>query len=586
MQEPIANLQIRPVNAPSFDGLFYPLSPCTRVWIVLFRGLQLAVTCAVCLATSAFFLADSPFAATAEKPIATPMLASRNVVAVVPRHWPPQYSVDEGGNPTGFAVDTMEAIAARAGLTVTYKVVESFPEAAATLRQGDADLIPNSGIVAARMNHSSYTAPLETFLVSIFVRDDTQDLSGETDLAGRKLAVVENNIGLFLFTERKDISLKVFPDVRSALFELLAGHVDALVYPKSVLLGLAREIGIEDRIKTVGQPLREIKRGIQVRKENVALLAVLDAAVNEFIRTPDYQQIYAKWYGKAVPFWTTPLVIAVAAAVILITVLVASAWHYRSVIRLNRALRISEERTRTSMEEAEVANYTKTQFLANMSHELRTPLNSIIGFSQVLMGLGMAKLTPSKYREYALNINVSGNHLLALLQDILDVSKIEAQELTLEPEFVDCKKLIEGCYLMMQERADKGGVKLTHTISAVPTIYADELRLKQILLNLLSNAIKFTPANGEVSVRVESNQEGGVILQVSDTGIGIAENDIPNILKPFGQAKNIFSRDHEGTGLGLTLAKALVELHNGNLEIISQTGKGTTVSVEFPGHRA
>ena len=222
----------------------------------------------------------------------------RNVIAVVPRSWPPQYSTDENGKPTGFAIDIMEAIAARAGLTVTYKTVENFPKAINALKRGEADLIPNMGILPQRMDGNAFTAPLETFRISIFVRDDTQDLSGEGDLVGRKLAVVKNNIGLFMFGKRKDIDLNVFPDARTALFELVAGHVDALVYPQSVLLALAREIGIDDRIKTVGQPLKEIKRGIQVRKENVALLAVLDKAVKDYVRTSAYQQVYTKWYGK------------------------------------------------------------------------------------------------------------------------------------------------------------------------------------------------------------------------------------------------------------------------------------------------
>lgn len=519
----------------------------------------------------------------ADQPTTTLTQAQKNVIAVVPRHWPPQYLTDETGKPAGFAIDTLEAIAEIAGLSVSYKTVESFPEAIDTLKRGDADLIPNVGILPQRMDISAFTAPLETFQVSIFVRNDTHDISGEVDLIGRKLALVKANIGFFMFGKRTDIDHALYPDAITALFELLAGHVDALVYPQSVLLALARQIGVDERIKIVGQPLKEIKRGIQVRKEAVALLAVLDDAVKSYIRTPAYQQFYNKWYGKQKAYWTTLRVIGLTAGLIFITLFIAAGWHYFTIVRLNRALKESEKRTKLSMEEVRVANHAKTQFLANMSHELRTPLNSVIGFSQILMGQGLGNLDSTKSSEYATLINYSANHLLALIQNILDVSKIEAQELDLEKEPIDFEKLIQDCFSMMQEPAKKGNVQLQDRIAkGAPCIKADELRLKQVLLNLLSNAIKFTINGGQVTVSVEDNQDGGVILTVKDTGIGIEKKDIPKILQPFGQAKDIFSRNHEGTGLGLSLAKSLVELHEGSLRIISHVGKGTTVIVNLP----
>ena len=242
----------------------------------------------------------------------------------------------------------------------------------------------------------------------------------------------------------------------------------------------------------------------------------------------------------------------------------------------------AEDAILSSKTEAEYANYAKSQFLANMSHELRTPLNSIIGFSQILMGQGMGELDFAKSSDYATNINDSANHLLAVIQDILDVSKIEAGELDLDKEVVDFEKLIQDCITMVKERAANEGVKLSYKIAeSVPSIKADEVRLKQILLNLLSNAIKFTPDGGKVEIALEASDDA-VILRVDDTGIGIEKNDIPKILRPFGQVKDIMRRNHEGTGLGLSLAKSLVELHGGNLAIASELGKGTTVIVQLP----
>lgn len=211
-----------------------------------------------------------------------------SVVAVVPRSWPPQYQIDSDGKPFGFAIDVMNEIASRANVSVKYRIAESFSIAVDILRSGGADLIPNSGIVFERLAAFAFTAPVETFVISLFVRKDSEHIDDVEDLVGQNLAVVEKNVGLFMFEKRRDIKVRVFPDVRAALFELIAGHVDALVYPEPVLLALARQIGVEDRIKVVGAPLREIKRGIRVMKANVQLLSVLNKAVVDFVGTPAY----------------------------------------------------------------------------------------------------------------------------------------------------------------------------------------------------------------------------------------------------------------------------------------------------------
>ena len=262
----------------------------------------------------------------------------RKVVAVVPRSWPPQYDHDEEGKPVGFAIDVMNEIAARAGITVTYKVAKNFSEAEEILNRGEADLIPNSGILPERMGTYAFTAPVETFVVSIFVRRNTRDINGVSELVGRSLAVVEKNIGLFMFGKRQDIDVQVFPDVRSALFQLVAGQVDALVYPQPVILNLTRQIGIEDQIKVVGEPLKEIKRGIRVMKDNVALLAILNEAVEGFVGTPAYQRTYTKWYGKPKPFWTAVRIIWTMGGLLVVILVAMASWRHRSVVKLNREL--------------------------------------------------------------------------------------------------------------------------------------------------------------------------------------------------------------------------------------------------------
>ena len=235
---------------------------------------------------------------------------------------------------------------------------------------------------------------------------------------------------------------------------------------------------------------------------------------------------------------------------------------------------------------AESANSAKSEFLANMSHELRTPLNAINGFSEIMVGEMFGPLGDRRYKEYCADILASGQHLLALINDILDMSKIEAGKMMLHLETVDVAELAEEAVRLMRNRAETAGLMVSVSASPhLPMIEADQRGLKQILLNLLSNAIKFTPPGGRVIVRaavVEGAAGPRVRLSVTDTGIGIAADDIGRLARPFEQIETQHSKTQQGTGLGLALTKALVELHDGTLAIQSEPGLGTTVSLTLP----
>jgi signal transduction histidine kinase len=219
-----------------------------------------------------------------------------------------------------------------------------------------------------------------------------------------------------------------------------------------------------------------------------------------------------------------------------------------------------------------------------MSHELRTPLNAIIGFSEVLEG-GLAGPLEAKQRDYVGDIRNAGAHLLSLVNDILDLSKLDAVQVQLDEAEVELASLIADALAMVRLRAGEAGLRLGQDLApGLPRVLLDSRRLRQVLLNLLSNAIKFTPAGGQVTVSA-CRCEGGIALMVSDTGIGMAAEDIPLALERFGQIDRSLSRRFEGTGLGLPLSKQLVELHGGRLEIESAAGGGTTVTVLLPAHR-
>ncbi len=247
----------------------------------------------------------------------------------------------------------------------------------------------------------------------------------------------------------------------------------------------------------------------------------------------------------------------------------------------------AEEAMAVAMQEAELANRAKSEFLANMSHELRTPLNAIIGFAEILNNETFGPVGSPRYREYVKDIGESGQHLLALINDVLDLSKIEAGQLRLREEVVNVTELIHTARGFMSERARQGGVTLDVELAEapLPALLADRRMVMQVLTNLLSNAVKFTPAGGRVLAKAWHSPQSGFVVQVSDTGIGMALNDIPKALARFGQVESGLHRAHEGTGLGLPLAKSLIELHGGSLDLQSEIGVGTTVTLRFPAER-
>jgi PAS domain S-box-containing protein len=246
------------------------------------------------------------------------------------------------------------------------------------------------------------------------------------------------------------------------------------------------------------------------------------------------------------------------------------------------------ERTRLETElrgakvQAEEANRAKSEFLANMSHELRTPLNAVIGFADVLKNQMFGALDP-RYADYARDIHSSGQHLLNLINDVLDLSKAEAGHLALRDELVDVAEMIDTCRRLVAAQAAARAIAIETTVApGAEFIRADDTRLRQVVLNLVSNAVKFTPDGGRVAIDAFDDGRGAMVLRVSDTGIGIAGEDVAKVLAPFGQVESALSRTVPGTGLGLPLTKHLVELHGGSLAIESELGKGTVVTVRLP----
>jgi signal transduction histidine kinase len=258
----------------------------------------------------------------------------------------------------------------------------------------------------------------------------------------------------------------------------------------------------------------------------------------------------------------------------------------RERARMQEAQRIAEEQAQIARAVAERANQAKSDFMASMSHELRTPLNGVIGMAEVMEKEAFGPMPIPEYKEYAKDIGDSGQHLLSMINVILDMSKIEAGKYVLREQVINPAVVVNSTIRMIQQTAKIAEVTLKIDAGEnLPKIWADERAIKQILLNLLSNAVKFSDPGNEVRLQASVSSAGDMILSVSDDGIGMAPDDIERAITPFTQLESSLSRPYTGTGLGLALVKSLAELHDGQLDIVSVVGEGTTVSITLPAAR-
>ena len=311
--------------------------------------------------------------------------------------------------------------------------------------------------------------------------------------------------------------------------------------------------------------------------------------------------------GRSLPGYAGPLLLAAVVTVVFAGALYAFAEHRLiidptypvmiflvaylvavglAIVEAQAQRRRSEQEREMALILAEAANRSKTSFLANMSHELRTPLNAILGFSEMMKREIMGPLSPPKYRDYVEDIHHMGLHLLALVNDILEMAKVEAGESQLsESEFEVRDMVMDSIRTVTAAYQDRGARVVLDPQAALPRLLADQRMFTQMVLNLMSNAVKYTPENGEVQVNGTIGERGSFRLSVSDTGIGMTDQEILEAFEPFRRIDHALASNFEGIGLGLPLTKAMVEMHGGRLEIASISNHGTTATLVFPAER-
>ncbi len=533
-------------------------------------------------------------------------IAKTKMTAVILKDMSPSTFLDKKtGKPSGFSVDLLNIIAAQNQIQVEYLIVNDWAEVEDALHDGKADMCPVLALNEARLKEFLFTEPTETFKISIATRANNNEINNLTTLQWKNIGVIRNSQAFSILSKFTNLNLIEYESFQVAIFDLLAGHIDAFVAPEYIIKNITIQAGISESLKIVPTPIAEIKRGFAFTKQKQRLYDQLAPKVNAFVSSSAYMPVYSRWFLSPPPYWNTRRLLILMGMIIAVICLVFIALYYRSIALLNKELKQSLDARKIAQqmleenlvkmqeinaeleeakEKAEENDRLKTVFLQNMSHEIRTPLNAIIGFSELLPKNQNNK---EKICTFAQIISQRGNDLLEIINEILEVSRIEAGSVQINVTDNKLSQLLKDLnefFLVYQKRINKGHIKfiLKANCNTDHVIFhTDVMKIKQMLINLINNAFKFTD-EGIIELGCAMADNQNVTFYVKDTGIGIPPDKLQFIFERFSQVEISKSRLYGGTGLGLSIVKGLVNILGGKVWVESELGKGSTFYIQVP----
>lgn len=508
------------------------------------------------------------------------------LVATDPTMKPMEF-IGENGEISGIAGDYLKLMGERLGVKFKWAGNKNWAEALEKIHAKEAHMLSGANNTAERREFLTFTDSYFKVSHVIFTRMGGDSYGNLDALSGRTISQVRGfSLSRIISEEYPAIKIIEAEDTLGALQMVADGDVDAYVGNISVAASLITEEGLHELVVVGGAPYSGAN-AMAARKDLPHFASALQKAMQS-ITANEKAEISRTWLSLNYEIndsWDFIVKWGPFALIILLAILFRNYSLQKEVSMRKKAqseLAFAREQEKKARVEAELANDAKSNFLANMSHELRTPLNAIIGFSETMSSGVYGEIKEPKYIEYLGDIKNSGKHLERVIDDILDLSKIEAGKWELEKKDFSLTDCANSAIKMLEVHANNKNIALTlnnQTGEENVSAYGDQSAYLRVLINLLSNAVKFTPEKGKVDCQIEKSNDGSLILSVIDNGIGIKEADIETVLTPFGQVHDISNMNETGTGLGLPIVKQIVELHGHEFMLESKEGIGTTVRI-------
>jgi len=492
--------------------------------------------------------------------------------------WPPVEWIDKQGNYQGMTSDYIKFITDLLGLKFVKPERLPWTEVLNSIKQDKLDVIPAVVFTPERSEFMNFTKPYLNFPFVIFTRDDAPFITDIQDLYGQRVGI-ENGYSSQqdLKRDHPELKLVAFNATEDILHALSVGEVDAYVGNLTVAVYLLNKEGLTNI--TVAAPTNySFELSIGVRKGLSELPSIMDKALSmiDEVQRNEIRQRWLKLNYKVGVDYDLVIKIAIVVSIIILLILF---WNF-VVQRQKKIISLAKEETDRANAKLKELDQLKSMFIASVSHELRTPLNSIIGFSSVMMN-GLYGELSEKYQDYTVRINKSGQHLLSLITDIIDISKIESGNLDIEISDFDIDELIDEAINNLQQSADHKGLTLTVNVPKEISLHTDKRRLFQCILNFVSNAVKYSE-RGQIEIFVEEDQ-AMVTCTVSDMGIGISKEDMVKLFEPFERFESHIKIKEGGTGLGLYLTHKIVkEMLQGEIGAKSKLGEGSSFWIKVP----